>query len=323
MTGFLRFSTDALPERDRLAVWSETFGRHVVQMQFAPVGAEPYSQNAVLRTLPGLSLVSASCTGFQATRTRELIADGNDDMVLVINMAGTSQCSQMGQDTALDPDDGILLSSADEASATFPGPSRHVFIGVPRQAVAAIVRFPDDIAGRLLPRTEQLRLLGSYVQVTDEMPLSSPGCAAAFTTHLLDLLTLAINPATGGKEIARSQGVRAARLAAIKIDIGKHLGRSDLSLAQLTQRHQISPRYIQKLFEAEDLTFTEYVLEHRLLEAQRLLNDPQFSELSIGDVASRVGFGDLPYFNRSFRRRFGATPTDIRQQGKRNRSGRE
>ena len=92
MSGFQHFTTDALPERDRLAIWSEMFARYVAKMQFAPVGAQPYSQNAVLRKLPGLSLVSACCTGFRATRTRELIADGNDDMVLVVNVTGTSQC---------------------------------------------------------------------------------------------------------------------------------------------------------------------------------------------------------------------------------------
>jgi AraC-like DNA-binding protein len=318
MNGFRRFTTDALPERDRLAIWSEMFARYVAKMQFAPVGPEPYSQNAVLRKLPGLSLVSASCTGFRATRTRQLIADGNDDMVLVVNVRGTSQYGQIGRETALGPDDGILLSNADESSITYPGPSQHFFIGVPRRTIAAIVKFPEEIVGRLLPPTEELRLLAAYVRSTDRLALTSPGSATAFATHLQDLLALAINPASDATEIARSRGLRAARFAAIKIDIAKHLGRSDLSLAQLTQRHRVSPRYIQKLFEAEDLTFTGYVLERRLIEAHRLLNDPQLSELSIGDVASKVGFGDLPYFTRSFRRRFSMTPTDVRQQARHN-----
>jgi AraC-like DNA-binding protein len=30
-----------------------------------------------------------------------------------------------------------------------------------------------------------------------------------------------------------------------------------------------------------------------------------------------VGFGDLSYFNRSFRRRFGMTPSDARQHARR------
>lgn len=33
------------------------------------------------------------------------------------------------------------------------------------------------------------------------------------------------------------------------------------------------------------------------------------------DLAFWVGFGDLSYFNRAFRRRYGATPSDIRRYG--------
>lgn len=34
--------------------------------------------------------------------------------------------------------------------------------------------------------------------------------------------------------------------------------------------------------------------------------------LSISSVAFEVGFGDLSYFNRSFRKRFGRSPSQVR-----------
>jgi AraC-like DNA-binding protein len=43
-----------------------------------------------------------------------------------------------------------------------------------------------------------------------------------------------------------------------------------------------------------------------------MLADPQFADHGIGEVALKAGFGDLPYFTRSFRRRFGMTPSDAR-----------
>ena len=36
-------------------------------------------------------------------------------------------------------------------------------------------------------------------------------------------------------------------------------------------------------------------------------------EWTISSVAFDVGFGDLSYFNREFRRHYAATPTEIRQ----------
>ena len=69
------------------------------------------------------------------------------------------------------------------------------------------------------------------------------------------------------------------------------------------------------LFEAEATTFTDYVLEQRLARAYRLLTDRHGGE-KITAVAYDVGFADLSYFYRAFRRRFGATPSDIRAQAK-------
>jgi AraC-like DNA-binding protein len=44
-----------------------------------------------------------------------------------------------------------------------------------------------------------------------------------------------------------------------------------------------------------------------------MLSDPRLADRTIGSIAFDVGFGDLSYFNRSFRRRYGATPGEIRQ----------
>jgi AraC-like DNA-binding protein len=193
-------------------------------------------------------------------------------------------------------------------------------IGVPRPAVAAMAPDPEAMLCRTLPRSEALRLLISYVQSTDRLRLDSPGAGQAFATHLQDLMALVIGANRDGEELARGRGLRAARLAAIKADIGRSLGRSDLSINAFAQRHGVTPRYIQKLFESDDMTFTEYVIERRLFEARRLLTDPEFLDHGIGDIDIKAGFGDLSYFTRSFRRRFGTTPTDAREQARNDRS---
>ena len=74
----------------------------------------------------------------------------------------------------------------------------------------------------------------------------------------------------------------------------------------------VSPRYLQMLFDAEGTTFSEFVLEQRLARIHRLLTDPRLDKLPIGVIALDAGFGDLSYFNRVFRRRYGATPSEIR-----------
>jgi AraC-like DNA-binding protein len=69
------------------------------------------------------------------------------------------------------------------------------------------------------------------------------------------------------------------------------------------------------LFESAGTTFTEYVLEQRLTRAHHMLNSA-LHDWTIGAIAFEVGFSNLSYFNRAFRRRFGMTPSDARRAGR-------
>jgi AraC-like DNA-binding protein len=125
-----------------------------------------------------------------------------------------------------------------------------------------------------------------------------------------------------GLAIAEGRGIRAARPRAIVADITANLTNCDLTAAAVARRQHVTPRYVHKLFEGEGLTFSAFVLDRRLSRAHRILSEPRFGDRSISSVAFDVGFGDLSYFNRVFRRRYEATPSEIRQGAKRGDSPR-
>jgi AraC-like DNA-binding protein len=45
-----------------------------------------------------------------------------------------------------------------------------------------------------------------------------------------------------------------------------------------------------------------------------MLADPDHDRQTIAALAYEAGFGDLSYFNRAFRRRFGMTPGEARME---------
>ena len=133
-----------------------------------------------------------------------------------------------------------------------------------------------------------------------------------------DLMALAVGATRDASEAMECPGVRAARLQALKDDIAKNIDQPDLSVSSLARRHRYTPRCVQRLFEMEATTFTEYVLEQRLLRAHRILTDPKRASEKISVVAWDSGFGDVSYFNRAFRRRYGLAPSDVRDEARRN-----
>jgi uncharacterized membrane protein YkvA (DUF1232 family)/AraC-like DNA-binding protein len=123
---------------------------------------------------------------------------------------------------------------------------------------------------------------------------------------------MALGASHNGAAIANCREMGAARLKAIKADILENLG-DELTVTAVALRQGITPRYIQMLFEIEGATFSEYVLGQRLIRAYGMISDPRFAGLNITTVAFASGFGDLSYFNRTFRRRFGTTPSELRK----------
>ena len=68
------------------------------------------------------------------------------------------------------------------------------------------------------------------------------------------------------------------------------------------------------MFAAAGTTFSEFVVEQRLLLARRLLLHESARRRKISDIAFTVGFNDLSYFHRTFKKRFGVTPSVMQME---------
>jgi AraC-like DNA-binding protein len=189
-----------------------------------------------------------------------------------------------------------------------------ITLALSRPTIAALAPDYSQAFGRPIPSNNAaLSLLTRYLDVVragDE--LANPAIAQSVSDHIIDLAALALGARGDYAEIARQRGAKAARLTAIRSDIQRDLGRSDLSTELIAARHGISPRYVRKLFEQDGSSFSTFVLTERVVKAHRLLIDRRYAHLNIAQIAHESGFGDVSYFNRAFRRHFGAKPSDFR-----------
>jgi AraC-like DNA-binding protein len=187
-----------------------------------------------------------------------------------------------------------------------------------RSLDATVANLDERLMSGIPSSNEALRLLTSYVEILhgDPAPLA-PELLALGVPHIHDLVSLALGATRDASESAKAGGLRAARLHAIKSDIVANLAEPGFGVHAVAARHAISPRYIRALFGSEYTTFTDFVREQRLRRAYRILSDPVSIGRSIGTVALDCGYTSISYFNQAFRRRYGATPTDIRDSARR------
>jgi AraC-like DNA-binding protein len=87
-----------------------------------------------------------------------------------------------------------------------------------------------------------------------------------------------------------------------------------LSLRRLADSEGVTPRYVQKLFGASGETFSGYLRMRRLERCRQDLTSPQHAARSIPEIYYRWGFKGATQFSRAFRKRFGASPRQVRRQ---------
>jgi AraC-like DNA-binding protein len=312
-----RFSSRALPEQGRGKLIEELHERGLLGFKFTPHGKAAPHVEFVNRSMSGLRILTATYAGVRREALPgKLGQQGGDHLYLCLTLAGTSLVSRREREIVLSDGDAVLMTG-DEPPWTLASPSPVSIAGVrlPRSALAPLISNLDDAVMRKIPRDAGgLRVLRKYLEVVaDDETLAAPATQRVIINHFYDLAALAVGATYDRGALAKNVSVRAARLAAIKADIVANLDDGNLSAGVVAARNCMTVRYLHKLFEKEGATYSEFVLGRRLERVHAILRNPLHAHRGIGTIAFELGFNDLSYFNRAFRLRYDATPSDVRK----------
>lgn len=296
----------------RYEAWREQFARRWISTDFEPIGCNQISSEVQATEHAFLGLCNMRSTPVRIEKRSDAVMPGA--RYLIMAASSPLQTRQRGRSFALSPGQMVLLS-ADESAQVIQlthGDRWSIRMSIKLlgdicrnvdDKIAYPINAPHDLAKLLLHQVETAHRFGSKLDASANYMVAQ---------HLFDLVALCIGARSDAAHLARHRGLAAARLDVIKAEILRQLSKSDMTLPRIAAGCNLSPRYVQYLFELSGTSFTGFVLEHRLLLAHRLLCDPANRWRKVSDIANTVGFSDVSYFNRSFKSRFAATPTDVR-----------
>jgi AraC-like DNA-binding protein len=187
-----------------------------------------------------------------------------------------------------------------------------LWIKVPRARLEH--RLPD-IAARLAVKVDGSRGVGRFAAqllqtAVEEAHRLSAEQAARVTNSLLDLLDAALAP-----PVARprpSSGRCQALVAQAKQYVEARLPEESLAPDTVARALRISVRYLNRLFAAEAVPLSRWIMARRLERCWSALHDPAQRARPISAIAYAWGFKSVPHFNRVFRSRYGCPPGSIR-----------
>jgi AraC family transcriptional regulator len=142
-------------------------------------------------------------------------------------------------------------------------------------------------------------------------PLYGESLGAALIAHLLHRYN-AFAPMAGSHAATRpTAGLAPSDLRRVLALIHDQLD-VNLSLAEMAEAVHLSPYHFLRLFrQSTGLAPHQYVIAQRIEAARCLLLR---GELSVAQVAARVGFASQSHLNRHFKRTYGVPPTTFAQR---------
>jgi AraC-like DNA-binding protein len=309
----LRFEGE--PDGKPFHAWREEFARECLDMDFEPLGTGLFRAEVRLNALPRLHICHA--TGTPQRHHSPPDTSRRSGVFSVLLPRGTRIRQEQGRKSVEGGDGDVLLGDMSRPWQADMAPfQRLAGLVVEREMLLALVPTAEELACRRIPASPALvSLLGGVLDLAAQLgpDLDTPA-REAVSRHLVDLLALVLGAKGDTAELARGRGLAAARLMVIKRFVVAQLSEPTLSVREAATRHGVSPRYVQLLFEQTGTTFTSFLMEQRLLAVHDRLTNHPGRRASIARIASDCGFRDLSTFNRAFRRRFGATPSDIRAE---------
>lgn len=148
---------------------------------------------------------------------------------------------------------------------------------------------------RMIPEFEKKQPF--YAEITQNLAL----------TLILYLFRIINDRNRSATQLLQSnEGVRLA-IAYIQDNLHK-----ELSLEHIARQCHMSKYYLSHLFsQSQGISVGKYVLQSRILKAMRLLRD---TPLSVKEICEQVGFHDVSYFCRTFKKETSLTPLQYRKQ---------
>ena len=96
----------------------------------------------------------------------------------------------------------------------------------------------------------------------------------------------------------------------LKTYIEEHYG-EPISLDSAAEYVKLSPNYVSTIFKKETgVSFLEYLTTARLDAATEMLRK---TDMSINEIAEKVGYADVKYFSKLCRKTLGMKPSEYRK----------
>jgi AraC-like DNA-binding protein len=207
--------------------------------------------------------------------------------------------------------DFAIYDASQPYELRFDGPFKQLVLRLPRRYFSRIA-CPERLTAVAFRHSQaSVAVVSNFIMhLYNRLHDLDEGSTAAVHQALVDLFIAVIAGAAPVGMVTSNQLIMRQR---IKTFVEMRLSDPALNCSMVSQEHGISIRYLNRLFEDDEMSLAEWMWSRRLEKARVSLESSQITGQSITQIAYDWGFKDPAHFSRAFKSRFGTAPSAYRQ----------
>ncbi|WP_237727038.1 cupin domain-containing protein [Rhodococcus jostii] len=275
------FSCNDLPAGEQFDAWRETVSNAFVPLDAKSYTAGTFTGELLTGVVGSLQVSEVSGGAVEVCRMPDAIRRSDPGYVkLGMQIRGYCVLTQDDREAALIPGDFSIYDTRRPYQVSFEGDFAQLVVMFPHE----LIHLPPDALNDMTARRVSGRrgiggLVSKLLVGIAEQPRGVEELSAnqQLSNGVLNLLAAALSEQLGCESNVPPETNRAALLLQIKAFIDARLYDPELSSHLIARAHNISPRNLQKMFEGEGTTATEWIRRRRLEHCRRDLVDPRLS----------------------------------------------
>ncbi len=297
------FSTDDVPERERLDAWRSIFAAHALDAD--PLGFSGRIESTQVGPM-SLRIMNAATQAPARSRT-QVRRDGLDSFVLHLSRHNYSVETERGMVDV--PAGSISFNDMTQSyRRSQVAETDSVILVLPRASIAAVLPNEDVLHGLVMRGGAGLLLADHFRSLAAHSHAITTADAGHIAQATLHMLAACVRPSLDAFAQA-SAPLNAARLRAAKRFVRAHLA-SPIRIDTMTKALGISRSQLYRLFEPEG-GVARYATRQRLESVRSALDDP-LERRTIGEIGEAFGFTNNAVLAQAFRQAFGLSPREYR-----------
>jgi AraC-like DNA-binding protein len=251
------------------------------------------------------------------SKEKEDICESAENHVFLTTLVtGGAKVVTADQEYDLHVGDLAIVEGKDPYKISYQEPSQRIALRIPLALYQEriVSRNDGEFKSCILPNTGLVpvvvNLFKSLAFETDKLNETD---RFTLTNTLLELMGSVIRSTTHKKGTIQHRN-QAKLMCRILAFMDENYSDCELTPEKVAKANGISMRYLHRLFQQSGMGVSKWIWDRRLKACREDLLDPAKAAMRISEIAFARGFNDPAHFSRSFRDKFGISPSDLRRK---------